>query len=163
MEKDYQFEYRTRHGNAEQVEVTLDIYAYYNNLYLGMNYYDSELGGWDRYTDITVNITEMPYLYSVIDTNNNGEEIVAFLEENGFGEDTGKVVSSGWCVYPIFKFNEEILQHIAPYEFREYQKAHGIENVVERPIADIAQEAKERSAEKNVDLNKAHKSLEVER
>lgn len=97
MKKDNQFEYRTRHGDIGRVEVTLDIYAYYNNLYLGMDYYDAELGGMDRYSDITVNITETPYLYSVIDTNNNGEEIVAFLEENGFGMDTGKVVSSGWC------------------------------------------------------------------
>lgn len=163
MEKDNQFEYRTRHGDVEQVEVTLDIYAYYNNLYLGMNYYDSELGGWDRYTDITVNTIEMPYLYSAIDTNNNGEEIVSFLEENGFGEDTGKVVSSGWCVYPIFKFDEEALQRIAPRELREYQKVHGVEPREEKPLSDLVQVAKERSSEKNAERSEARKNLEVER
>lgn len=127
MKNDNQFEYKTRHGDVEQVKITLDIYAHYDNLYLGMDYYDAELGGMVPYTDVTVNTIKMPYLYAAIDTNNNGEEIVSFLEENGFGENTGKVVSSGWCVYPIFQFNEEALQRIAPYEFREYQKAHGIE------------------------------------
>lgn len=150
MSNDKQFEYKTRHGNIEQVKITLDFYADNNNLYLGMESFDVELGGMVPYTDITVNTIDMPYLFSAIDTNNNGEEIVAFLEENGFGEDTGKVVSSGYCIYPVFKFNEEALQRVCPYEFREYQKAHGIEpQEREKSLGDLAQEAKERSAEKN--------------
>ena len=163
MNSDNSFEYKTRYGDIERVEVTLDIYAHYDNLYLGMDYYDAELGGKVPYTDITVNAIKMPYLYSAIDTNNNGEEIMTFLEENGFGEDTGRVVSSGWCVYPIFHFNEETLQRMAPYEFREYQKAHGIERKKERPLADLAQEAKGRSVEKNAGRAETRMNSEVER
>ena len=54
MNSDNQFEYKTRYGDIERVEVTLDIYAHYDNLYLGMDYYDAELGGMDSLTDVQV-------------------------------------------------------------------------------------------------------------
>ena len=170
MKKSNQFEYKPSSGGTEHVEITLDFYADNNNLFLGMESYDAELKCMTPYTSITVNVIDLPYLYSAIDTNDNGEGIVPFLEENGFGEDTGKVISSAWCVYPLFKFNESALQQIAPYEFQKYQEAHGIESnptgKQEKPLGEVAKEAKRRAAEKESarsDARQTHASHDVER
>ena len=42
----------------------------------------------------------------VLDTN-NCPWAVEFVESNGFGEDTGRRVRSGYCVYPVVKLNVE--------------------------------------------------------
>lgn len=41
-----------------------------------------------------------------IDTN-NCPWAVAFLEENGLAEKTGRTKRSGYCIYPEMKFNKE--------------------------------------------------------
>lgn len=47
-----------------------------------------------------------------IDTNNNGVEIIDWLEANHLGYDTGIIHSSGYCTYPMFKFNmDEVMKH----------------------------------------------------
>lgn len=43
-----------------------------------------------------------------VDTN-NCPWAVAFLEENGLAERTGKMRASGYCIYPAMKFNREIM------------------------------------------------------
>lgn len=46
-----------------------------------------------------------------IDTNNfGGYYIVKWLEKNGFGEDTGLMGTSGFCTYPLFEFNKEVIE-----------------------------------------------------
>lgn len=39
-----------------------------------------------------------------IDTNNNGSEVLDWLEENEFGKRTGNLTESGFCSYPEFNF-----------------------------------------------------------
>ena len=46
--------------------------------------------------------------YAYIDTNNN-PWAPAFIEENGLGEDTGLRSRSGFCTYPLFRFNVDQL------------------------------------------------------
>ena len=87
--------------------------------------YDEELQAWDQYGTVTVNITQLPFLYSAIDTNNNGEQIIAFLEENGFGHATGHMLQSGFCTYPVFRFDEDMLIRIDPEVFSTYGSLHG--------------------------------------
>lgn len=41
-----------------------------------------------------------------VDTNNN-PWAKKFLKENGLATDTGKSMSSGYCTYPLYKFNTE--------------------------------------------------------
>lgn len=104
------------------------IYGYYDTLYMGFLYYDDEdLHAWDDFGDITVNIEPLPYLESAIDTNNNGEKILGFLKDNGFGELTGKYLSSGFCRYPVFRFREEVLEQHAPDVLAQYRSLHGRE------------------------------------
>lgn len=43
---------------------------------------------------------------TVLDTN-NCRWAVEFVESNGFGENTGRTVRSGYCVYPVVKLNVE--------------------------------------------------------
>lgn len=45
-----------------------------------------------------------------IDINNMGEDICVWLEENEFGKFTGNVGFSGFCVYPEFEFDKQVIE-----------------------------------------------------
>lgn len=122
------FEYEPPYG--EKVDVTIKVSRYVNNdnLYVGMDAFDTESNEKYPFTDITVNIEALPYLHSAIDTNNNGMlSITNFLIENDLALPTGEYQQSGFCVYPVYRFNAELLEKLDPEPFHEYQKAHGIE------------------------------------
>ena len=124
-ERDQEMIYVDIFGNSNRVVPKINTYANNNNLYVGLDGYDDEYSCWDPYCDVTVNVRKLPFLESAIDTNNNGNRIIAFLEQNGFGELTQKVVPSGFCVFPVFRFNAEKLKEIDAAGFAEYEKAHG--------------------------------------
>lgn len=44
-----------------------------------------------------------------VDTNNLGNEIVKWLEENHIAENTGIIGFSGFCSYPLMKFTQDAL------------------------------------------------------
>lgn len=121
------FDYEPTYGGTEKVGLSLSMYVGNGNLYMGMSYYDPDLG-WDHYGDVTVNVTEnsLPYLFSAIDTNNNGQNVVDFLVENGIARPTGIDLQSGFCRYPVMEFEAGMLEKISPGVFRAYQEAHGI-------------------------------------
>jgi len=62
----------------------------------------------EEYTDVTVNLPECTRSAGCqfIDTNNNEEDILGWLEVNRFGKRTGKTGTSGFCTYPEFNFYE---------------------------------------------------------
>lgn len=65
------------------------------------------------YGVVTVNIPELELKNnncSFIDINNMGVEILDWLEINNFGKCTGAFGTSGFCMYPEFEFNEEIIK-----------------------------------------------------
>ena len=117
------FTYESAYGPVNVVP-RLGIY-HDNNLYMALLSYDDELRAWDHFGNVTVNITQLPYLYSAIDTNNNGDKILAFLEENGFGKATGHTLQSGFCEYPVFHFDEKMLIQIDPEVYATYGALHG--------------------------------------
>ena len=119
------FDYTSFFGGKYEVEITVNSYVDNKNLYVGLNYYDEEMEGMFPFTAVTVNVDKLPYLQAAIDTNNNGHSIIEFLEENGLGKLTGEYQQSGFCTYPVFKFNEEKLQELCPEEFEEYKQLHG--------------------------------------
>lgn len=119
------YEYESPYGSTYTVEPTLAMYVDNDNIYVGLDFYDEEYGCWESFCDVTVNINKQPYLCAAIDTNNNGNAIVDFLENNGLAEYTGMVTFSGYCVYPVFCFNEEKLKEINPEVFANYAKAYG--------------------------------------
>jgi len=130
-----QYQLKSWYGGTYTVSPWINMYANDNNLYLGLNCKDESGEFWEPFGDVTVNIAKLPYLYSAIDTNNNGDSIVQFLEENGFGTLTPFTQPSGFCVFPVFLFNEDKLRQIDPKAFAEYQKAHGRQQPLSEKIA----------------------------
>ena len=148
-ESDDFFVYFDTFGDPNYVQFTMDMYANNNNLYLGLLSYEPEFDNMDNYTDITVNLTNLPYLHAAIDTNNNGNNIISFLTEKGIAEFTGATLASGFCTFPVFKFSEEKLKEICPDEFSVYQKAHGKGVSLDDKMAKAAQNKTDKSIDKN--------------
>jgi len=119
--------YKDSYGDDNTLYPKLNFYLSDNNLYLGFDYYDPELDTIEPYCDATVNIDTLPYLEACIDTNNNGQKMVDFLVANGFGEPTGRMIPSGFCWFPVFRFHESKLREIDPNTFAEYAKIHGMD------------------------------------
>ena len=79
-----------------------------------------------------------------IDTNNNGEQILQWLEQNDFGTLSPLTKRSGFCEYPLFVFNETFLKEIDynhcynQYEnlFNEYYKTFEEPEIDEEPDID---------------------------
>lgn len=113
------------YSDTYQVIPYLSTYQTCPNLYMGLMSYDTDFGGMDHFTDVTVNLRKLPYLHAAIDINNNGAQMLDFLQKNAFGELTGRQIPSGYCVFPVFKFNEDKLRQIDPAGFAEYAKLHG--------------------------------------
>lgn len=91
-------------------------WAVYKNCFLRMTRYQADnsraIEIWNRedgqIARITVCITGSMLAEdeTVLDTN-NCPWAVEFVESNGLGENTGRTVRSGYCVYPIVKLNIE--------------------------------------------------------
>lgn len=140
MERDDIFEYCDAYGDKYYISFHMDMYDSNSNLYLGMLYYDPVLKGMDFYGDVTVNTISMPYLYGTVDTNNNSRNIEQFLIDAGIGKATGKYVQSGFCRFPVFKFSEEFLEKMMPEQMREYKKAYGKLQPLDKRIENIKSE-----------------------
>lgn len=131
-----------------------------NNLYLGLRYYDEEEGRTDFFGSITVNTDTLPYLHGTIDTNQNGEKILDFLEKNGFGKRTGRDIPSGFCKYPVFLFNEEAIQKHAPQVLEDYTRSHGqeVETMKKESLSNMIRSAETQASKSSYPLNKPERS-----
>lgn len=101
-----------KYGKNHPMTFHLANYAENGNLYVGM--ITNEEGWPEPWSNLTVNlsVTCKPNC-AFIDTNNNGDEILDWLEDNGFGQQTGRIKVSGWCVYPEFEFDmEALMKHV---------------------------------------------------
>lgn len=103
----------------------LDMYRSTDNLYMGLSFYDEEEQYADHFSDVTVNVDQLPYLSSTVDTNNNGQKIIDFLEQYGLGKKTEMEVPSGFCWFPVFHFNAKAIRDLDPEFFASYAKTHG--------------------------------------
>jgi hypothetical protein len=101
-----------KYGKNHPMTFQLANYAENGNLYVGM--ITNEEGYPEPWSDLTVNLS-IPCQpnRAYIDTNNNGNDILDWLETNGFGQQTGRMRASGWCFYPEFEFNmEALMEHV---------------------------------------------------
>ena len=73
------------------------VYLLHKNLVLTL--FDPEEG---PFSNITVNIEELPLLEFAVDTN-NFPQATTVLHENKLAEPTEKVLRSGFCIYPVWK------------------------------------------------------------
>lgn len=117
-------EYPSAYGGTYLVQPEVNLYANNDNLSVSLLSYEKEGDYWEPFCSVTTNIEKLPYLYGAIDTNDNGPQMIAFLEKNGFGESVGLSLHSGFCDYPVFRFNEEKLRRVDPKGFEKYAKAH---------------------------------------
>lgn len=67
------------------------------------------------YGVLTVNLEDFPTHgnKAFVDINNNGADIVDWIESNNLGVVTGRMGFSGFCIYPEVEFNlDEISKHL---------------------------------------------------
>ena len=98
-------------GRTYDVILEQNRYIENNNLYLGL-FCPTE----GPFASLTVNIDRLPAGMAAVDTNNNpwAEE---FITGNGLGERTGRVLKSGFCIYPVYEFNMELIDELAPMPY----------------------------------------------
>lgn len=100
-----------KYGKQHPMTFVLKQYASTGNLYVGLITHEE---GYEPWSDLTVNLdVKCEKNCSFIDTNNNGNEIIDWLVDNGLGYRTGLKARSGFCVYPEFIFNmNKLLQYV---------------------------------------------------
>lgn len=101
-----------KYGKVHPMTFKIANYAENGNLYVGLiTHEDGYPAPW---SDLTVNLSvKCKDNCAFLDTNHNGNEIIMWLEERGFGHCTGNLMPSGWCVYPEFEFNmEKLMEHV---------------------------------------------------
>lgn len=105
-------------GADHPITFHLANYAENNNLYVGMiTHYE---GYPEPYDDLTVNLSvKCAEDCAFIDTNNCGEKILLWLIENKLGNLTGRMQSSGFCLFPEFKFDMNELMKYVTLDERE--------------------------------------------
>lgn len=67
---------------------------------------------------------------AAVKTYSENEGMLAFLESNGFGKASGRIVQSGYVTMPIFQFDSERLRSLdqsgcARYEAEKERNPHG--------------------------------------
>lgn len=94
----------TSWGKTYDVKLNVTKYGYWDNLCVRIEYYDDEFDGYMPYANLTVNICNLPDGYACLDTNNLScaEE---FVTEYGIAVPTGEYKVSGFCTYPVYKFD----------------------------------------------------------
>ena len=100
----------TSWGKTYDVWLRTSNYRNNNNLYVGLICKVVEDGAewYEPFTDITVNIDKLESDCAAIDVN-NFPQAEKFITENKLAEFTGDHAISGFCVYPIYKFDMERL------------------------------------------------------
>ena len=58
----------------------------------------------EPYARLTTNICPLEDGYACIDTNNNSWAR-QFIKQNKLGKSTGNSISSGYCIYPLYKMD----------------------------------------------------------
>lgn len=101
----------TRYGTTIPVTFRKSNYVENNNLYIGIVCWDE--GFPEPWSDLTVNLSiKCDADCAFVDVNNNGEEIIDWLQKNNLAIPTGRVARSGFCMYPEVRFNKEFLEKI---------------------------------------------------
>ena len=90
-----------RWGEIHNITFEISSYKYGGGLAILMNCEEGP------YAALTVNLEEFPREdnNAFVDTNNLGNEIVDWIIENDLGELTGRIGTSGYCIYPEVAFN----------------------------------------------------------
>lgn len=93
--------------------LVVDEYVDGGGVYIGL--WTKEDDYFEPYCDVTVNLPDFGLPLddgeAYVDVN-NCPELERFILENGLGVGVGIIGSSGWCAYPLYKFDmEEVRKH----------------------------------------------------
>ena len=117
-----------KYGTEHPMTFTLDSYVDNGNLYVGLVTHED--GYPEPWSDLTVNLgIKCKANCAFINTNNNGNEILYWLIENGLGNVTDRLESSGYWIYPEFEFNMEMLCKYTDMDETEIQEVLSETNV----------------------------------
>jgi len=125
------FDFETPYATYRDCYLRVCSYSY-NPLCLAVRVENQEDG---PITTLTVNLGEDIGNDSIIRENqafvdvNNNETAAEFLAENGIAEPVTRfgepvVGYSGWCAYPLYAFNPEILEEADPVGWAEHMKLY---------------------------------------
>lgn len=92
-------------------KIVLDIGKYVNNGNLAISMIvELEEDYYEPWSTLTVNLSKKcaPNC-AFVDTNNNGDEVVDWIIANKLGRPTGRMEVSGWCFYPEFEFDMDVV------------------------------------------------------
>lgn len=92
--------------NGEKVTLIVSTYASYNNLYVGL------ISKGEPYADIAVNLEPLTDPYTAFVDTNNLPNIDKFLTDKHIAEFLGPIQTSGYCAYPLYRFNPEIINKL---------------------------------------------------
>lgn len=91
-------------GSNHAITLETNTYTENGNLCVGLICWDE--GFREPWSNLTVNLgVKCKPNCSFIDTNNNGDGIISWLEANKLGKLTGRMEMSGYCIYPEFEFD----------------------------------------------------------
>lgn len=103
------YQYKSQWGNTHSIILMKGTYCSNGNL--AVQAFENENGRpGEPYATITVNTEKMRENCAAVDTNDLGEGIVRFLEEEGIAVSMGINVRSGYCTYPVMYFTPAALE-----------------------------------------------------
>lgn len=109
-----------KYGTVHPIELGVASYSE-GNLAITMTTWEE--GVPEPWNILTVNLSGIrDKNCAYIDTNNNGEEILAWIIRHGLAVPTGYIQRSGYCLYPEYRFRPEILQEIDQEGYLSYLK-----------------------------------------
>ena len=98
-----------KYGTVHPMTFVMDQYSENGNLYLGLVTHES--GFPEPWQNLTVNLgVKCKENCAFIDTHNNGTEIIEWLMTHKLCRLTGRMETSGFCVYPEVEFNMKQLE-----------------------------------------------------
>ena len=93
------------YGTEYKIKLEINHYAENNNFALQAFSWEEDLKFWEPFAVFTKNLgVELPEDEACIDANNL-PDLADWLVENKLAEPTGYAIPSGYCVYPVYKFD----------------------------------------------------------
>jgi hypothetical protein len=101
------YEYKNPYGKTYKIQLYKTQYVTPKNTAVIAKYYDEEFEAWLPYGTLSVNISPLPEDCIALD-DNNWYGVLDWVVENGIATDTGKILFSGFCTYPVVRLNEGV-------------------------------------------------------
>lgn len=104
---------KTPYREYELTRIEISRYCNGNNLAIQLFCADEEYGGEEPLASLTVNLPNYNLEKNVafVDTN-NCPWAKEFIKANALGEFTGLEFPSGYCMYPLYRFNLEKIKEL---------------------------------------------------